>query len=193
MTYNDMNEMLQKEFNKAPSNLPRHSKTICLCDSINLTLTYPGYKTTHDKMDFKITLKGHAVSHEDFIRDIWIKLESGVKPDVLRNFLFDLAENGIALDKKDYSSIDGCSGYSLDELLHTIAWIALQEDINYPMPRYQGRKMPFYRYIEAIYVYTDPENPHKLNRQTVLDRTNVKGKPPLPINIIDYGVIHNIK
>lgn len=191
MNYNKMNEMLQKEFNKAPTNLERHSKTISLCDEINLTLTYPGYKTTSGKMDFKILLNGCAVSHEDIIRDIWLKLDDGIKPDVLRSFLFDLATNGIISDKENYNSIDGRVGYSLDELLHTIAWIALQEDINYPMPRYQGRKMPFYRYIEAIYVYTNPENPFNFDKQTVLNRTNVKGKPPVPINI-DYGVIHNL-
>jgi hypothetical protein len=143
-------------------------------------------------MDFRISLNGHAVSHEDIIRDIWGKLENGVKPDILRAFLFDLAENGIISNTKNYNSIDGCTGYSLDELLHTIAWIALQEDINYPMPNYQGRKMPFYRYIEAIYVYTNPKNPFNFDKQTILSRTNIKGKPPLPINI-DYGVIHNLK
>lgn len=40
--------------------------------------------------------------------------------------------------------------YSIEELSLLIPLIVMQEDINYPMPTYQGRRMSFYRYIEAI-------------------------------------------
>ncbi|MCL2403594.1 MAG: hypothetical protein FWC86_05155 [Coriobacteriia bacterium] len=42
--------------------------------------------------------------------------------------------------------------YSADELRYMISYIVMQEDINYPPPKYEGRKMPFSRYIEAILI-----------------------------------------
>lgn len=41
--------------------------------------------------------------------------------------------------------------YNLDELANVIIWIVLQEDINYPYKRCEGRKMPFKRYLETLY------------------------------------------
>ena len=39
----------------------------------------------------------------------------------------------------------------IEELYTAIVWIALQEDINYPQEEgYEGRRMPFKRYIEAV-------------------------------------------
>lgn len=191
ITYRQMNEALQARFANTPPNIARHSRRIVLRGEIGLILTYPGYKTERAKakIDYSVKLKGHPVSHADIVRDIWGKLESGVNPDLLQNFLLDIAENGIISNATGYSSINSGDGYSLDELRYTIAWIALQEDINYPMPRYQGRRMPFSRYIEAIYAHTYPHNPQQLTKAEVLARTNVRGKPPAPINGIDYGVI----
>ena len=69
--------------------------------------------------------------------------------------------------------------YSLDELTFVIMWIVLQEDINYPRPRYQGRQMPFYRYVEAIALNDDSvETNYTLS--DVIDRTLQHDKvPPL--------------
>lgn len=39
----------------------------------------------------------------------------------------------------------------IPEVISVVKWIALQEDIKYPMPRYEGRRMPFARYLEAIH------------------------------------------
>jgi len=38
-----------------------------------------------------------------------------------------------------------------EQLITSIKWIVLQEDINYPIPKYEGRKMPFARYLEAYF------------------------------------------
>ena len=41
---------------------------------------------------------------------------------------------------------------TIEELFTSIKWIVLQEDINYPISSgFEGRKMPYSRYIEAVY------------------------------------------
>jgi hypothetical protein len=52
---------------------------------------------------------------------------------------------------KNYQRSGNQWDYTIDELVALIKWISLQEDINYPIPNYQGRRMPFARYWEAIY------------------------------------------
>jgi hypothetical protein len=52
---------------------------------------------------------------------------------------------------KAFNSVGNQSDLSIEELIAVVKWIALQEDINYPMPRFEGRRMPFARYLEAIY------------------------------------------
>ena len=54
-------------------------------------------------------------------------------------------------DKK-YNEQGNFYDLTIEELLKLIKWIVIQEDINYPPPKYEGRKMSFYRYLEAIYV-----------------------------------------
>lgn len=74
--------------------------------------------------------------------------------------------------------------YSIQQLCALIMWIVLQEDINYPM-RFrplQGRRMSFYRYIEALYCAENPEdNEHTIAH--VIERALHHGIP---------GAWHNI-
>jgi hypothetical protein len=35
-----------------------------------------------------------------------------------------------------------------------VFWITLQEEINYPQPKFFGRKLPFQRYFEATLIHT---------------------------------------
>lgn len=60
--------------------------------------------------------------------------------------------------------------YSLGELSILIPLIVLQEDINYPMPIYEGRRMSFYRYLEAIY---------GVNIEILIKRTLSHNRPKL--------------
>ena len=86
--------------------------------------------------------------------------------------------------------------YSLDELANSISWIVLQEDINYPMPRYQGRKMPFYRYLEALYCAANPQNPYNYTLSDVIVRALVHNGPPPALWTgcnINYSPIKSIK
>lgn len=59
--------------------------------------------------------------------------------------------------------------YSFYELAAVIPIIVLQEDINYPMPRYQGRRMSFYRYYEAIMCNSYGELEDVINRALTHD------------------------
>lgn len=61
------------------------------------------------------------------------------------SLLDDIYQNGTNIDISKYS-------YSETERLAAlIYWITLQDEINYPQPRYNGRRMPFCRYFEAVY------------------------------------------
>ncbi|EGT3614304.1 hypothetical protein E5N06_13325 [Clostridium perfringens] len=66
--------------------------------------------------------------------------------------------------------------YSIEELKYLISYIVLQEDINYPMPKYNGRRMSFYRYIEAI-ICANNNNNYTL--ENVIERTLSHSRPTL--------------
>lgn len=76
--------------------------------------------------------------------------------------------------------------YTLEELSTLIPLIVLQEDINYPMPRFQGRRMSFYRYLEAIYC-AKPSAIHNLGE--VIERALSHKRLELWNNCIDYRAI----
>jgi hypothetical protein len=72
--------------------------------------------------------------------------------------------------------------YTLDELSYVIMFIVLQEDINYPPPTYLGRKMPFSRYLEAVYLAQYPNN-GVFTLSDVLKRTLVHNERPKPYKL----------
>lgn len=82
--------------------------------------------------------------------------------------------------------------YSADQLAHLIMWIVLQEDINYPMPRLQGRRMPFYRYLEAIYCAQNPDD-RLYTLAKVIERALSHTQPTLWTDCkINYVPIRNL-
>ena len=70
---------------------------------------------------------------------------------------------------------------SFPELLGAMKWIALQEDVNYPHG--QGRRMPFARYLEAIYCAE-----HQLGVEDVVARA-LHHRIPAPWPGVDYARI----
>jgi hypothetical protein len=88
---------------------------------------------------------------------------------------------------KTYNSTANEFDLTFDELLSSIFWIVLQEDINYPMPKYQGRKMPFSRYLEALHCF---ESNHTLKE--VINRALVEGYSPQDWSDMDYSFRHLI-
>ena len=89
---------------------------------------------------------------------------------------------------KQYNSIGNNFDLTIEELFVSIKWIVLQEDINYPMPRFEGRKMPYARYLEAI--HSAEHKTHKLNE--VISRALSHTRPE-KWRDMDYRFLDNIK
>lgn len=90
---------------------------------------------------------------------------------------------------KVYNYLGNSWDYSIDDLIYSIRWIVLQEDINYPICKgFEGRKMPFARYYEAIYCAIN--NSHSINE--VISRALIHTRP---LNWYDfnYSLISEIK
>lgn len=148
-------------------------------------------------------------------------IQLGSNSSLLTEYLFDLAINGYNYNREKYLKLNGpfnppsdillnqiqnihtelgknfgLNGnqnwnYSLDELTYTIMFIVLQEDINYPPPRYLGRKMPFSRYLEAIYFAQSPNN-GIFNLKDVLRRTLVHNERPRPYQLDGLNYLGNL-
>ena len=89
---------------------------------------------------------------------------------------------------KTYNLMANQIDLTFEELFNSIFWIVLQEDINYPIPRrYQGRKMPFSRYLEALHCF---DSKHSLDE--VIERALIEGSPPSDWSDMDYSFRHLI-
>lgn len=129
-----------------------------------------------------------------------------VYKEMIKEFLIDVSRNGYDIDFGKYSLIQNydykpptlellsrvdkqCEklgkryqrsgnlwNYSLYELALMMTFISVQEDINYPMPRFEGRRMCFYRYLEAVSCR---------NIDDVIERTLAHYRPELFYNV-DY-------
>lgn len=185
-----------------------------------ISITFPGYKATEAKKDFRVnfTKDGvqHVLSHTNIIVDIYNKVSFGaLNPQSLITSLFlAVVENNLTYSQlannleynrvdptlelrdlarlahrgKKYNSLTNSFDLTWEEFFANIKWITMQEDFNYPMPRYQGRKMPFKRYLEAIYAYT---HPNLISLETVIDRALAHSRIP-NLAGIDYGIIESI-
>lgn len=86
--------------------------------------------------------------------------------------------------------------FTLEELKYLISWIALQEDINYPIyngSKLQGRKMPFYRYIEAVFLASNKNKDGEQTLESVIKRAIEHNQPNLWEPSIDYSEIKKIE
>lgn len=157
-----------------------------------------------------------ALSHTNIIADIYNKIiKGGMSSEGLRETLIEISQEGnINLDNikgrllytsvsptneyrkrikeahksKFYNEIGNSFDFTVEELLKLIKWIVLQEDINYPIPRYEGRKMPFARYLEAIFITEN--NSHTL--EEVIYRTLSHSRPS-QWKEMDYSFRNNIQ
>lgn len=98
--------------------------------------------------------------------------------DVSNEVISEVDRLHINLGKSYLTSGNKDWAYTVKELSSVLSFIVLQEDINYPMPRYEGRRMPFYRYFEAISI-----NDNKINTtyslNDVVERTLSHTRPEL--------------
>lgn len=132
----------------------------------NLVITYPGYKKIGD---YKLTENSQAPKHTDIVSIIHTHTNAS-NFDTVVSFLEDVYLNGLHAN----------SILINPAFKEKIFWITLQEEINYPQPRYAGRKLPFQRFFEAALI-------HKglITLPLVCQRTNNHGGPKptlLPLN-----------
>ncbi len=123
-------------------------------DSTKLAIRYPGYKTTQAKCDYCVYLvdsKGeHPISHIEIMNDLYDKTTK-YNFEYMKRYVEDVAKTGkdVRIEHSLERFFD--KGFSFEQLTDLMFYIAIQEDINYPERYYQGRKMCFFRYLEAIY------------------------------------------
>ena len=143
-----------------------------------------------------------ALSHANIITDIFNKIQNGgMSAKKLKHVLIKVAQQGVvdlakaiailpykpvappqslisrvqkAHGNKIYNKYGNFFDLTVEELLSCIKWIVLQEDINYPLARnFEGRKMPFARYIETIFVTQNSS--HSL--EAVIQRALAHSRP----------------
>lgn len=122
----------------------------------NLTITYPGKKK---KGDYRLTINGVPPTHTDIVRTIY-NYTTSANFDQVVEFLDDVYKNGL----------NATSTLFPRSFIEKLFWITLQEEINYPSPQYQGRKLPFCRFYEGALSKIS-----SVNLLNVLNRTNNHG------------------
>lgn len=166
------------QLNEEHSNAKQHYYDLKRFDNNRrLRIRYPGYKTQKDKCDYCVYLvddgKECAISHEEIMKDLYNKTTRENYSNI-KKYIEDVAIVGEEnISEISYSGIDFNLGFTFDELTNLMFYIGIQEDINYPKKHLEGRKMCFYRYIEAIYckIHTN----HSL--ADAIKRANVNYKP----------------
>lgn len=111
----------------------------------SLHIKYPGYRGPGD---YQVNLRGKAPTHQEICRYLHnIVKNKTEKYTEIRMLLEDVYRNGTTvLDRHTLRKTDA------NFLITLIFWMTLQDEINYPQPKgYQGARMPFCRYFEAIY------------------------------------------
>ena len=124
----------------------------------SLVITYPGFK---GHGDYKLTENGVAPRHTDIVHII-SQLTNVDNFDAVVEFLNAVYTNG--LDATNTPLFN-------QAFKEKIFWITLQEEINYPQPRFKGRRLTFQRFFEASLTHTNI-----ISIEDVLKRTNNHGK-----------------
>ena len=144
-----------------------------------------------------------ALSHANIITDIFNKIVNGgmsstdlqaklveifkegninIEAMITQLPYFPVAPSSSLLTKvrnihgnKVYNHRGNSFDLTIEELFYSMKWIVLQEDINYPVANnFEGRKMPFARYMEAIHI--TQSNSHTL--EEVIARALSHSRPP---------------
>lgn len=150
------------------SDLPRYSRTIetgyeCI------QIRYPGYRGAGD---YQLNYDNHPPTHQDVCKYLYelVRTSTESYTDIVM-LLNDLYDNGTEI-LGQYLLMN----VNEDLLITLLFWITLQDEINFPQDDgYEGRKMPFCRYFEAIYC---AEFNSSFTIDDVLNRCNNKGYRP---------------
>lgn len=156
--------------------MPQHSRTI-ETDYDCLTIKYPGYR---GKGDYQVNYDNNPPSHQDICKYLYDLVKDSTESyrDIFM-LLSDLYDNGTdILGQYLLMNTDA------DFLITLLFWMTLQDEINFPQPRCQGRRMPFSRYFEAIHCAAFEDCSYTLS--DVMRRCNNKGRgTPSPYPIKD--------
>jgi len=110
------------------------SKTLLTIEQI--TIESPGYKKNGD---YRVLYNSNVFTHFQIVSFIYKHTTLSNATEII-DFLEDVFINGL-------NEVNSNIYFNARRL---IFWLTLQEDLNYPMPRYQGRKLTFQRYYEGI-------------------------------------------
>lgn len=183
------------ELERDNSNLKAYCKILVnYMNNKKIIIRFPGYKTNKQHSDYCVCLddgyEEHPISHIEIMNDLYNKTNYN-NYDLMKKYIEDVAVNGREIEFETYQDIDFNIGFNFNELTDLMFYIAIQEDINYPDTRYQGRKMCFYRYLEAIYCKISYS--HKLDE--VIERATAKKYiPPKWQDVGDlYSIVSNIQ
>lgn len=157
-------------------------------DLTQLAIRYPGYKTTHNKCDYCVYLVDedgeHSISHVEIMNDLYDKTTMQ-NFEHMKKYVEDVAQIGRNVEIENSLERTFDRGFSFEQLTDLMFYIAIQEDINYPGERFQGRKMCFYRYLEAIYckIYSN----HTFEEAILRAKANY-----IPKNWNDVGTLYDL-
>ncbi|NPD47708.1 MULTISPECIES: hypothetical protein [unclassified Lentimicrobium] len=180
---------------------------------------FKGSKIIYDyRIDLDRKGKETSLSHSNILVDIYNKILHGkIDAEKLSDVLMELSQTGrIEIKKvktllnyrptpptpqllklvkqyhgsKYYNELGNKIDLDLEELLYSIKWIVIQEDINYPISQgFEGRRMCFSRYLECIHL-TQEQNSHTF--EELIKRT-LSHKRPKPWSEMDYSFKEKIK
>lgn len=166
-----------------------YQELVTYADMTKLIIRYPGYKTTRTKCDYCVCLvdsRGeYPISHIEIMNDLYDKTTQ-FNFEYMKRYIEDVAKIGRDVRLEHSLERDFDKGLSFEQLTDLMFYIAIQEDINYPDACYQGRKMCFYRYLEAIYckVYAN----HTI--EEAIGKADARGY--IPGNWHDVGNLYDV-
>lgn len=139
----------------------------------NLVLLYPG--RIPNRGDYRLEFHNQALSHTDMVRAVYECTLNGHGENITA-FLVEIYYKGLnAQPNYDFYITIANHHLNMDQFKQLVYWLILQEDINYPRPRFMGVRMPILRYIEGAVAAAQP---NLLSLERVFRRTNNHGGPP---------------
>lgn len=155
-----------------------------------IAIRYPGYKTKRDKSDYCVYLVDecdeYPISHVEIMWDLYAKTNPQ-NYELMKEYIETVALYGKGIEIPDCLCQMHANGFTFEELTSLMFYIAIQEDINYPMPRYMGRTMCYFRYLEAVYCKVN----HHHTLEEAIEKATRRNGPPAP-NWCDVGKLYSV-
>jgi len=106
--------------------------------------TLPSGETITPKhAHFAIDLYGKICQNKDLGKIVFEEITGVYEGRTAEEVLNDIGE-------ERRKELEKTKGYSIEYILHCLELIFRQEDINYPPPRFKGRKLPFEMYRDIV-------------------------------------------